>query len=448
MYRLHRPPIFDSLKLAIMIGIDDLAFYVPSFCLEIETLSQQRNIAFEKLNKGLGLSKMAIPNLNEDAATMAANAVKQLIERNKIPLEKIGRIYVGTESAFDGAKPIASYVLGMLEDYFDAGDKMRHCDCVDMTFACIGGVDAFLNTCDWVRADEDRIGIVVNTDNAKYGLNSPGEYTQGAGAVAILIKSNPRLMSIAPKVGVACKSEHDFFKPLRKLYEYLEEERQYVKLHDVTPIYDGHFSNACYADRVREAFDHFKAQTNTAPITTWQRLIFHLPYAFHAKRIFAEIFMLENDLRDESLSYNDNVKAIYKSEAYRNYINKTIERGQRASSEIGNMYTASIWMALISTLSLDVQEGNELTHQKIGFCSYGSGSKAKVFEGKLQPTWQAVAQQWQVFETLAARTAINFSDYENLHNEVGQPLEDSEGKFVLNTIQEAPLYGVREYAFQ
>lgn len=432
-----------------MVGIDDLAYYIPSFYLDINTLSEHRSLSFEKLNKGLGLEKMAIPNQNEDAATMAANAVKTLIERNNIPLEKIGRIYVGTESAFDGAKPIASYVLGMLEDYFDAGNSMRNIDAVDFTFACIGGVDAFLNTLDWISAKEDRIGIVVSTDNAKYGLASAGEYTQGAGAIAMLLKSAPRLMAIDSTVGVACKSEHDFFKPLRNLHASVEEERSYIKLHDATPIYDGQFSNACYADRLREAFEHFKLQQGASVniLDQWQRLIFHLPYAFHGKRIFAEIFMRENGLQDEAVSYGDNIKSVYKSEAYQKFVNERLEKGQRASSMIGNMYTASIWMSLMSTLIVDLEDKVNLDHEKIGFCSYGSGSKAKVFEGILQPGWEHVVQHWHLFETIANRKAINFEVYESLHNDNCSSLYETVGKFVLTEICEEPLYGERKYSW-
>ena len=60
-----------------------------------------------------------------------------------------------------------------------------------MTFACIGAVDAMHNTLDWAArsTDEDeRIGIVIFSDNAKYALESAGEYTQGAGGGAILIE--------------------------------------------------------------------------------------------------------------------------------------------------------------------------------------------------------------------------------------------------------------------
>ncbi|MEL6971594.1 MAG: hypothetical protein AAFO02_15620, partial [Bacteroidota bacterium] len=202
------------------VGIDDMAAYFPQLYLPIETLAEERNIEYAKLNKGLGLSAMAVPDAGEDAATMMANAVRELIEKNNLDPSKIGRLYLGTESAIDGAKPTATYALQMLQAYFEpvyGKDCFLNCDVVDMTFACIGAVDALQNTLDWARAKTGRIGIIVAADNAKYELGSTGEYTQGAGAIASLIKANPRLLVIDPDWGVGTRAIYDFYKPLRKV---------------------------------------------------------------------------------------------------------------------------------------------------------------------------------------------------------------------------------------
>ena len=68
------------------VGIDSISFYVPNIYLSIEELSASRDLEFEKLNKGLGLNKMSIPDIDEDPATFAANALIDLIEKNNINL--------------------------------------------------------------------------------------------------------------------------------------------------------------------------------------------------------------------------------------------------------------------------------------------------------------------------------------------------------------------------
>ena len=62
--------------------------------------------------------------------------------------------------------------------------------------------------------------------------------------------------------------------------------------------------------------------------------------------------------------------------------------GEIASSQIGNMYTASIFMSLLSMLSHQLQNSNNIVGDKVGFISYGSGSKSKIFNGTVMKGWK------------------------------------------------------------
>ena len=191
------------------VGIEAVSFYVPNLYVEISELAEARAIPFAKLNKGLGLNRMALCDQNEDAASMAANALFNLIEENNIDPRQIGRIYLGTESALDAAKPTATYATGMVEEKLSEkyGPRcFKNCDVVDLTFACIGAVDALHNSLDWLRVGENRQAIVIASDLAKYELNSTGEYTQGAGAVALHLTENPKVLSFGATVGVGQES--------------------------------------------------------------------------------------------------------------------------------------------------------------------------------------------------------------------------------------------------
>ena len=158
-------------------GIDALAFDVAPLHLPIASLAAQRNIEAEKLEKGLGLLKMTLPDVHQDTVVFGANALTKLIVDNQIDLNEIARIYVGTESAIDSSKPISSFLIALMEQKFGEG-ILAECDVVDFTFACIGGVDALQNCLDFVRLNPTKKAIVVTTDFAKYDLNSTGEYTQ------------------------------------------------------------------------------------------------------------------------------------------------------------------------------------------------------------------------------------------------------------------------------
>jgi len=486
------------------IGIDDMALYVPNLYLDIETLAQVRNLPYAKLNKGLGLQQMAIPDAHEDAATMSANAIMQLIDRNQLDPKCIGRIYLGTESALDGAKPTATYALEMLQQKYGAiygPDCFKHCDVVDLTFACVGGVDALHNTLDWVGANTTRIGIVVCADNAKYELKSGGEYTQGAGAVAMLVKHQPRLLAIGPHWGVATKGVHDFFKPqrsytkkqlieelltltnstmnadevLKKLQDMphtngiLTTPDENVVLHKDTPIFDGQFSNQCYQDRIFDAYQHFKQQAGAhAHIDKWSRIVCHLPYAYHAKRVFSKIWLhhkqstgqwealaqSNNLIQPQAIDYSSTMafekaerqffRAITKTPDYKNFVQEKLEKAQRASSLVGNMYAAAIFLGLMSTLQADFDDGAAIAGTSFGFFGYGSGSKSKVFEATVQAQWKTVVQHFNTFTTLAQRRGISYEQYIALHTKSQkQSLETPVKGFAL---QEIGTIGVQEGA--
>ncbi|WP_395063184.1 hydroxymethylglutaryl-CoA synthase family protein [Flavobacterium sp.] len=437
------------------VGIDSITFDIPKLHLPIKTLAENRNIEPEKLIKGLGLHKMSFPDVNQDVVTFAANAVYKLILQENLNPKDIARIYVGTESAVDSSKPIASYIIQLLEQQL--GDRtFRYCDVTDMTFACIGAVDALQTNLDFIRLNPTKKAIVVATDNAKYDLNSTGEYTQGAGAIAMLITANPRVLSFSQEVGISSQGVFDFFKPRRYVskdeilnttnnpewFGILENE---VAFYKEQPVFDGHYSNQCYINRITEAYNHYKEITNQSNnlYQNWENILMHLPYCFQARRTFVEIYAKENNLTDD-------IKIIAKSPEYVAFVNQTIFPSEIASGQVGNMYTGSIFLGMLSTLCFHFQNDTNLTHKKFGFIAYGSGSKSKVFEAQVEENWKSVIAITQLFETLDKSTEIDFGTYISLHKkERNQPVLQPKNEFVLDYIEkENPvLVGARYYRF-
>lgn len=436
-------------------GIEAASIYVPHIYLPIKDLAIQRNIDPDKLEIGLGLKKMAVLDAHEDTATIAANALLKLIIDFNINPNEIGRIYLGTESALDGAKPTATYAVQLVESVLENqfGERpFKHTDVVDMTFACVGGVDALHNSIDYVRVNPAKKAIVIAADYAKYGLESTGEYTQGAGAVAMLISNQPDLIAFDNNWGIGMESVFDFFKPHqatsnRNILNALETTKSEIEIFSDEPVFDGQYSNECYKNRVREAYFNFKDQTNVEGklYENWRYIAFHLPYAFQGKRMFSDVFALENG-QDNS---NDNLKIISKSDEYKALIKEKVEPTQRASSEIGNMYTASIFTAFLSALQVSTDNNEDLTGKTVGFISYGSGSKSKVFQGKIGEGWKDVMNKVDLFNYLNQREAISFEQYEDLHNKNQKTSINASKGFALDRIEtEIPdLKGARYYTF-
>ena len=118
------------------VGISALQIDFPKLYLPIEVLAENRNIEPLKLIKGLGLQRMSFPDVHQDTVCFAANAILKLLEAEQIHPQEIDRIYVGTESGVDSSKPVATFLLPIIESKYST-NSTQHCDVIDMTFACI-----------------------------------------------------------------------------------------------------------------------------------------------------------------------------------------------------------------------------------------------------------------------------------------------------------------------
>ena len=154
-------------------GIDDLAIYVPKLYIDYKDFAQARGIDPQKLEHGIGIKKMALVDTNQDAACMASNACLELMKKNNLHPDDIGRLYVATESSIDESKALNSFVVGMLEQVYGDG-TFEHAGGIECKFACVSGSYAIYDNTNWIRAEEnnEKAAIVVVSDIAKYDVGS------------------------------------------------------------------------------------------------------------------------------------------------------------------------------------------------------------------------------------------------------------------------------------
>ena len=107
------------------------------------------------------------------------------------------------------------------------------------------------------------------------------------------------------------------------------------------------------------------------------------------------------------------LKIVSRTDVYKGYVNARIAPGELASSDVGNLYTGSVFLSLVSCLESEIN--TDLSNTKIGFFAYGSGSKAKVFEATVTPGYRDMISQIQLFDRLDNRVPISFVQYEYLH---------------------------------
>jgi hydroxymethylglutaryl-CoA synthase len=87
-----------------------------------------------------------------------------------------------------------------------------------------------------------------------------------------------------------------------------------------------------------------------------------------------------------------------------NHIQPSLEYGR----QIGNSYTASLYVALTSLLDTTTVD---LSGKRIGFYSYGSGCVAEYFSGVVQPDYRNRLSARYHAELFAGRTELNYEEY-------------------------------------
>ena len=104
-------------------------------------------------------------------------------------------------------------------------------------------------------------------------------------------------------------------------------------------------------------------------------------------------------------------------------------------------------MSLLSMLNVHYDNKSEVKDQKVGFISYGSGSKAKIFQGVIQENWKDKIQTSKLFESLNNRQEISFDDYQNLHKSKNIPPLSNHSVRFSHTGKTINSKGYRRYKF-
>jgi hydroxymethylglutaryl-CoA synthase len=458
------------------VGIDDIAVYIPRLYLELADENRPENpTEFSTARKsdpskylhGIGIAKMSIPDTYQDSAVLAANAIFDLIERNNVHPSSLARIDIATETGVDESKPVAAYVHGMLEQKYGKG-SLKRTSGVEYKFACVSTADALESSLDWAWAGRSngRYSIICATDIARYPLGSPGEPTQGAGAVALLVKEDPRLLTIDPVIGTHMEDEDDFWRPL----------------FSTTAVVHGKHSERCYLRAMEGAVDDWAEQAVASGIIKagpGESLVdhigpmsFHVPYPKMAEKAFAYLLrhfwrglprwkeiLREIGEEPKTDGYKkreefekaeaDYMKLFMETHQFQtDYLDKVAD-GLVHARESGNSYSASEKSCLSMLLETKAMKGTDLAGKRGGSGNYGSGCKAKASSWTVQEEWMAPAKKFGHAEKLRHRRPVSLAEYEIVHE--GKPFPDGR-KFVAEPENEFVLVdvtsqGYRHYKF-
>ncbi|MCF6514930.1 hydroxymethylglutaryl-CoA synthase [Lactobacillus sp. S2-2] len=348
------------------VGIDKIGFFTPNFYLDMNDLAEDRNEDPNKYLIGIGQNKQSVIPSSQDAVAMAANAASKIIDetnRNKIDL-----IIFGTESGVDNSKSAAIYLQNLL-------NLNKNARAFEIKQACYGATAGLQMAKEYIKSHPDKKALVIGSDIARYGLKTAGEVTQGGGAIAMLISSNPNIMSISDDSAFHSEDIMDFWRPLK----------------NNVALVDGHYSNDIYEQFFMKTIHDYSDKFNY-DLNNLKAITFHLPYT------------------------KMGLKALHKilpefSQTKQNELLTEFESSRVYNKEVGNLYTGSLYLSLLSLIdnSKNLKPGDQ-----VGIFSYGSGAQGEFYIGTLKDGFKDLKRSNSNLKLIEERTRLNVDEYEKV----------------------------------
>ncbi|MDP6670807.1 MAG: hydroxymethylglutaryl-CoA synthase [archaeon] len=308
-----------------MIGIVGYGAYAPINRITVEKIAEVWGKNGKAISKGLNVKEKAVAGFDEDACTIAVEASRKAIEDFGIDAQKIGAVYVGSESHPYAVKPTASIVA----DAINAGPELT---AADLEFACKAGT-AGIQMC--MGLVESKIpkwieyGLAVGADTAQGRPGDALEYTAASGGAAFIVG----------------KKEEEVIATIDETYSFTTDTPDFWRRqHAEFPRHAGRFTGEpAYFRHVIEA----------------------------TKGIMGKTGLTEKDF-DYAVFHQPNGKFPLRVAKMLGFDYSKVEQGM-ITPDIGNTYSGSMIIGLASILD-KVKPG-----QRILAVSYGSGAGSDAF---------------------------------------------------------------------
>ena len=359
------------------VGIDKIGLFTPNKYVDVVDLAHARNEDPNKYLIGIGQSEMSVADQTQDAVSMGINATMKYIDR--IDKDKIGLLVFGTESGIDQSKSASLFVKTALK----LKPEVRT---FEVKEACFGLTAALMIARDFVRVHPDQTAMVIGSDIARYGIGTAGEVTQGAGSVSMLIKADPAILALNDGHSAYSEDINDFWRPNDS------------KL----AMVDGKYSTQVYLDFFSKTFADYKKQKKLET-NDFDAIIYHLPFT-------------KMGLKANRLAVAD------QDEATTEKLQNSFDASKQLSRRVGNIYTASLYMSLLSLL----ENGNLPTGALVGLFSYGSGAMGEFYSGNLVEGYEKEVNAAGDEKMLKRRQKVSVPEYEEIFNTALDDPEDNE----------------------
>jgi len=341
------------------VGISEIAVSIPEWFIGVEKIAEKSQLPLEYVNGGLGLIQARIP-YNTSLEQLIIEALK------KINHKDVDRFFIATESDYDISK--AEIGIKTIKNLNITAVPFQ------LKFACLSGVQALLLACEYAIA-HDKPAVVIAADRSVYE-DKKAEVTQGSGVVAMRIEQNPKLLTLDFKnVGQYSKDINDFRVPINTA---------------PFPQVNGPLTKPAFIRCIIKAVNDYKTKNQecSSIVKTADHIVMHTPFPkmivwasaalWHYEKYKSGLELLKECLIDPQsfTKFKEILDRARKTLDFQTFFKLKVKSGLRYNSYIGNCYTVSVFISLISALE------QAKANQNICIIGYGGGSGSLALMGK------------------------------------------------------------------
>ncbi|MDH4123473.1 MAG: hydroxymethylglutaryl-CoA synthase [Thermoplasmata archaeon] len=164
------------------VGIVSYGAYVPRYRIAPAEIGRIWGLDGVGLGKGLMIEQKSVPSPDEDVVTISVEAARYAMRRCDVSPQKIGAIYVGSESHPYTVKPSGTIVAEAIE-------ATPNLTVADYEFACKAGTAAIQTCMGLVKSGMIEYGMAIGSDTSQAAPGDALEFSASAGGGAFLIGS-------------------------------------------------------------------------------------------------------------------------------------------------------------------------------------------------------------------------------------------------------------------
>jgi len=303
------------------VGIVSYGAYVPRYRIAPAEIGRIWGLDGAGLGRGLMVEAKSVPSPDEDVATISVEAARYALRRCRVSPQKIGAIYVGSESHPYTVKPTGTIVAEAIE-------ATPALTVADYEFACKAGTAAIQTCMGLVKSGMIEYGLAIGSDTSQGAPGDPLEFTASAGGAAFLIGSKEIIARIDHTVSYTTDTP-DFWRREGQVY----------------PSHGGRFTGEpAYFKHIISCSKMLFERTGTKP-TDFKYAVFHQPNGKFPLRVAKQLGFSDEQVKTGLLT-----------------------------PKIGNTYSGAVPLGLSAILD-EAKPGD-----RIFVVSYGSGAGSDGFD--------------------------------------------------------------------